>query len=95
MPAMQPEYAPAGRRDRGAELGLSGDYDHGAACVPRQPAWYRARHVMPEMRGCPDHERVRAEFGGHYGEFPGRVPWPGAYVYVEPGRISHLVQFGA
>ena len=64
--------------DRGAKLGRpSGDDNHGAACMPRQPAWYRARHVMPEMRGCPDHERVRAEFGGHHGEFPGRVPAPG------------------
>jgi len=49
---------------------------------------------MPDMLRRPDHERVRVEFLGGRGEFPGRAAPPGADVYLYIAGPGDLVQLG-
>ncbi|MFY9929372.1 MAG: hypothetical protein WAK82_15320 [Streptosporangiaceae bacterium] len=49
---------------------------------------------MPEMLRRSDHERVRAEFLGGGGEFPGWASAPRAYVHIDLGVPGHLIEFG-
>ena len=65
-----------------------------------QRAW-RASHPetatrdpMPDVLRRPDYERVRAEFLGGRGEFPGRAAPPRADVHVHFGMPGHLVKLG-
>ena len=49
---------------------------------------------MPDMLRRPDHERVRIEFLGGRGEFPGRAAPPGTDVHLHVAGPGDLVQFG-
>jgi len=69
-------------------------HDDRAARMPRQPAGYGSGHVMPEMPWCPDNERVRAEFPGDRGQFPGRVTAAGPDVHFELTGIGDEIKLG-
>src|SRR4029077_2786021 len=58
------------------------DDDDWAAGVAGQPSRDGTRDAMPDVLRRPDHERVRVEFLGGRGEFPGRAASPGADVHL-------------